>query len=255
LEKKGRGPKAKTILLVGKGITFDSGGISIKPSQGMDMMRHDMAGAAAVLGAICAASALDVPHRVVALMPLAENMPSGTAIRPGDILRAYDGTTIEVLNTDAEGRLVLADALGYGIKKYEPDAVVDVATLTGSVKVALGTIMTGVFSTDDRLTERLVEAGKKVGDALWRLPLTGEYAAHIKSDYADIKNTGTNYGGSITAAAFLRHFVGDTKWAHLDIAGTCWTEKGGGDLRQDYHAKGATGVGVRLLAQLLRDWK
>lgn len=253
LEKPARSAKAKTVLLVGKGITFDSGGISIKPSQGMDQMRHDMAGAAAVLGAVCAASALKVPHRVVALMPLAENMPSGTAIRPGDILRAFDGTTIEVLNTDAEGRLVLGDALGYGIKTFAPDYVVDIATLTGSVKAALGTIMTGLFANDDRLARMLVSAGAKVGDDLWRMPLTSEYAAHVKSEVADIKNTGTNYGGSITAAAFLRHFVGKSKWAHLDIAGTCWTEKGGGDLRQDYHAKGATGIGVRLFARFLRD--
>lgn len=253
LEKPGRSAKAKTVLLVGKGITFDSGGISIKPSQGMDHMRHDMAGAAAVLGAVCAASALKVPHRVVALLPLAENMPSGTAIRPGDILRAYDGTTIEVLNTDAEGRLVLADALGYGIKTYSPDLVVDIATLTGSVKAALGTIMTGLFANDDWLAKTLVAAGADVGDDVWRMPLTSEYASHVKSEVADIKNTGTNHGGSITAAAFLQHFVGKSKWAHLDIAGTCWTEKGGGDLRHDYHAKGATGIGVRLLARFLRD--
>lgn len=255
LEKPGRGAKAKTVLLVGKGITFDSGGISIKPSQGMDQMRHDMAGAAAVLGAVCAASRLKVPHRVVALMPMAENMPSGSAIRPGDILRAFDGTTIEVLNTDAEGRLVLGDALGYGIKTYEPDYVVDIATLTGSVKAALGTIMTGLFSNDDGLAKRLVDAGAKVGDDVWRMPLTSEYAAHVKSEVADIKNTGTSWGGSITAAAFLHHFVGKSKWAHLDIAGTCWTEKGGGDLRHDYHAKGATGIGVRLFARFLRDLK
>jgi leucyl aminopeptidase len=255
LEKKGRGKKAKTVLLVGKGITFDSGGISIKPAQNMDAMRHDMAGAAAVLGAVSAAAVSGVPHHVVGLLPLAENMPSGTAIRPGDILRSFDGTTIEVLNTDAEGRLVLADAIGYGLKIWEPDVCIDIATLTGAVKVALGTIVTGVFSNDDRLVKGLVEAGKRVGDALWRLPVTSEYAAHIKSDYADIKNTGTNWGGSITAAAFLHHFVGKTKWAHLDIAGTCWTEKGGGDLRQDYHAKGATGVGVRLFAEFLRSYK
>lgn len=255
LEKRGASKKAKTVLLVGKGITFDSGGISIKPAQGMDHMRHDMAGAAAVLGAIAVASALKLGPRVVGLLPLAENMPSGSAIRPGDILRAFDGTTIEVLNTDAEGRLVLADALSYGLKTYAPDALIDIATLTGSIKVALGSLMTGVLGNDDALIRRLVDAGRRVGDDLWRLPLTKDYEAHIKSDVADVKNIGTNFGGSITAAAFLKRFVGDAKWAHLDIAGTCWTEKTGGDLKQEYHAKGATGVGVRLLTEFLRGFR
>lgn len=255
LEKRGASKKAKTVLLVGKGITFDSGGISIKPAQGMDHMRHDMAGAAAVLGAVAVASALKLPVRVVGLMPLAENMPSGSAIRPGDILRAFDGTTIEVLNTDAEGRLVLADAIAYGVKTYAPDALVDIATLTGSIKVALGNLMTGVLGNDDALIRRLVDAGKRVGDDLWRLPLTKDYEGHVKSDVADVKNIGTNFGGSITAAAFLKRFVGDAKWAHLDVAGTCWTEKGAGDLKQEYHAKGATGVGVRLLTEFLRGYR
>ncbi len=252
LEKKGKGPP---VLLVGKGITFDTGGISIKPAAGMEHMRHDMAGAAAVLGAVSAATMLKIPHHVVGLMPIAENMPSGTAIRPGDILRAYDSTTIEVLNTDAEGRLILADALGYGIKTYDPRYVVDIATLTGAIKVALGNIMTGLFSNDDGLAAKLVDAGKGVGDDLWRLPVNKEYMGHVKSDYADIKNTGTSYGGSITAAAFLMHFAQKSKWAHLDIAGTCWTEKGTGDLKQDHHAKGATAVGVRLLTEFLRRLK
>lgn len=249
LEKKGKG---EPVLLVGKGITFDTGGISIKPAQGMEHMRHDMAGAAAVLGAVAAATALKAPARVVGLLPIAENMPSGSAIRPGDILRSFDGTTIEVLNTDAEGRLILADALGYGIQTYKPRFVVDIATLTGAIKVSLGTLFTGLFATDDDLAKRLQEAGAAVGDDLWRMPVNREFAEHVKSDVADIKNTGTNWGGSITAAAFLMHFAGKAKWAHLDIAGTCWTEKGPGDLKQDYHAKGATGVGVRLLAEFLR---
>lgn len=252
LEKKGKGPP---VLLVGKGITFDTGGISIKPAAGMEHMRHDMAGAAAVLGAVSAATALGVGHHLVGLLPIAENMPSGSAIRPGDILRSFDSTTIEVLNTDAEGRLILADALGYGIQTYEPRFVVDIATLTGAIKVALGNLMTGLFANDDGLARRLTEAGAAVGDDLWRLPVNKEYLGHVKSDFADIKNTGTNWGGSITAAAFLLHFAQKAKWAHLDIAGTCWTEKGTGDLKQDYHAKGATAVGVRLLTEFLRRLK
>ncbi|MBI2078488.1 MAG: leucyl aminopeptidase [Euryarchaeota archaeon] len=251
LEKRGK-KKAKKVLLVGKGITFDSGGISIKPAQGMDQMRHDMAGAAAVLGAMSVAATEGLDAHVVALMPLAENMPSGSAIRPGDVLRSYDGTTIEVANTDAEGRLVLADAIGYGIKEFDPDLVIDIATLTGAVKVALGAIMTGVFANDDKLAKRLIEAGAAVGDDVWQLPYNKEYASHVKSDVADLRNTGVNWGGSVTAAAFLGHFAKKKKWAHLDIAGTCWTERTTGDLKQEWHAKGATGVGVRLLAQYLR---
>ncbi|HLE47080.1 MAG TPA: leucyl aminopeptidase, partial [Candidatus Thermoplasmatota archaeon] len=225
LEKPGTGARAKKVLLVGKGITFDSGGISIKPAAGMDQMRHDMAGAAAVLGALSLATAQRLPAHVIGLLPLAENMPSGSAIRPGDVVRSFDGTTIEVLNTDAEGRLVLADAMGYGIKEYEPDFVVDIATLTGAVKVALGTIMTGVFGNDDALVKRLIVAGKRVGDDVWRLPYSKEYESHVRSDVADLRNTGVNWGGSITAAAFLGHFAKKSKWAHLDIAGTCWTER------------------------------
>jgi leucyl aminopeptidase len=252
LEKKGRGAP---VLLVGKGITFDTGGISIKPAAGMEHMRHDMAGAAAVLGAVSAATVLGLSPHIIGLMPIAENMPSGSAIRPGDILRAYDSTTIEVLNTDAEGRLILADALGYGIKQYDPRYVVDIATLTGAIKVALGNLMTGLFSNDDGLAQKLTDAGKAVGDDLWRLPVNKEYMSHVKSEFADIKNTGVSYGGSITAAAFLMHFAQKSKWAHLDIAGTCWTEKGTGDLKQDYHAKGATAVGVRLFTEFLRQLK
>ncbi|HLE47874.1 MAG TPA: leucyl aminopeptidase [Candidatus Thermoplasmatota archaeon] len=254
LEKPGR-RKGKKVLLVGKGITFDSGGISIKPAQGMDQMRHDMAGAAAVLGAMSLAAAEGLDVHVVALMPLAENMPSGSAIRPGDVLRSFDGTTIEVANTDAEGRLVLADAMGYGIQEFDPDVVVDIATLTGAVKVALGTIMTGVFANDDSLAKRLIEAGSRVGDDVWQLPYSKEYESHVKSDVADLRNTGVNWGGSVTAAAFLGHFAKKKKWAHLDIAGTCWTERSTGDLKQEWHAKGATGVGVRLLAEYLRRVK
>lgn len=247
--------RGRTVLLVGKGIVFDSGGINIKPSEGLDRMRYDMAGSATVLAATLAAARLRLPHRVVALMALAENMPSGSALRPGDIITAFDGTTIEVVNTDAEGRLVLADGLGYGCKTYRPDAVIDVATLTGAIRVALGNITTGIFGNDDALVGRLIDAGRRTGEALWRMPLNRDYEKQVESDVADLRNLGPGSGGAITAAAFLKQFVDGAKWAHLDIAGTCWTEKGPGELRRDYLPKGATGIGVRLIAEFIRAMK
>lgn len=249
----GQGKKA--ILLVGKGITFDSGGINIKASEGMERMKYDMAGSATVLAATIAAARLKLPHRVVALMPLAENMPSGSAIRPGDILTAFDGTTMEVGNTDAEGRLILADALAYGVKAHRPQAVVDVATLTGAIRTALGNITTGILGNDDRLVAALIDAGHRTGDAVWQLPLNADYEKMVESDIADLRNTGPGTAGAITAAAFLKRFVGKARWAHLDIAGTCWTEKGPGDLKKDYLPKGPTGVGVRLLVEFIRGFR
>lgn len=241
--------EAPLICLVGKGITFDSGGISIKPAEKMDAMKMDMSGAAAVIGALQAVADLELPLRVVGLIAAAENMPSSTAYRPGDILTTLSGTTIEVLNTDAEGRIVLADALHYA-QRYEPDAIVDLATLTGAIMVALGPHAIGLMSNDDELSDRLLRAGAVTGERTWRLPLWEPYREMIKSDIADIKNSGGRLGGAITAAAFLSHFVGDYPWAHLDIAGTAWTENAG---RADT-PKGATGVGVRLLVQMLQTW-
>jgi leucyl aminopeptidase len=252
LEYKGKGKK--TVALVGKGITFDSGGINIKPSKGLEQMKYDMAGSATVLGALLAAARLKAPNRVIAILALAENMPSGTAIRPGDILRAYDGTTVEVGNTDAEGRLVLGDALAYAIKNHEPDYIIDAATLTGAVKIALGDITTGILGNDDAFVKRLIDQGRAIGEDVWQLPLTKAYQDQIKSSVAQIINVGPGIGGTITAAAFLKHFVDQSpkaKWAHLDIAGTCWTSKGPGELKKDYMPMGATGVGVRLIAQTL----
>jgi leucyl aminopeptidase len=253
LEHPGKGAKKKTILLVGKGITFDSGGINIKPSQGLERMKYDMGGSATVLGTMLAAARLKVPQRVVGLMALAENMPSGTAIRPGDVLTAFDGTRVEVGNTDAEGRLVLGDALAYGVKEFKPDVILDAATLTGAVKVALGGIMTGVLGNDEALIAQLTKAGKACGEDLWPLPITPEYEKQIKSDVADISNMGPGGAGTIMGAVFLKKFIGPTaKWTHFDIAGTGWTDKGGGDLKKDYLPKGPTGVIIRTWIEWLR---
>ena len=238
-----------TIVLVGKGITFDSGGISIKPSEHMEAMKSDMAGAAAVMGALRAAAALDVPLHVVGLMPATENLPSGRAIKPGDVLKSLSGLTIEVINTDAEGRLILADALAYA-QRYQPQAVVDVATLTGACVVALGEITSGLMGSDPDLVARIKAAGGKTAEKVWELPLFEEYGEQLKSDVADVKNVGGRPAGAITAAFFLSKFAKGMPWAHLDIAGKALTDKE----RNPYTPKGATGVGVRLFVRLLRDW-
>jgi leucyl aminopeptidase len=252
LEHKPRGAKRK-VLLCGKGITFDSGGINLKPSDGMDRMKYDMAGSAAVLATVLAAARLRLPVHVIAIMALAENMPSGSAIRPGDVLVAYNKKTIEVANTDAEGRLVLADALSYGVKRFDPDEVVDIATLTGGVRVALGNITTGIMGSDDRLIQRLIEAGRRTGDDLWQLPLNKLYEKQVTSEIADFRNVGFASSASpIAGAAFLKQFVDGKPWAHLDIAGTCWTERSNAEQQKEYLPKGATGIGVRLFVEWLR---
>jgi len=238
-----------TICLVGKGITFDTGGISIKPAQNMDDMKMDMSGAAAVLGTMETLGQLQLPLHVVALISAAENMPDASAYRPGDVITTLSGKTVEVLNTDAEGRIVLADALFYA-QRYEPVAIVDLATLTGAINIALGPHAVGMMGNQQELADRLSQAGNTTAERVWQLPLWEEYHDMLKSDIADLKNIGGRMGGSITAAAFLAAFVGDYHWVHLDIAGTAWTEKPA----RSYHQKGATGVGVRLLAQFLRDW-
>jgi leucyl aminopeptidase len=229
----------KTVCLVGKGITFDSGGISIKPAEKMDEMKFDMCGAGAVVGTLQAVALLDLPVHVYGIIPATENLPSGSAYKPGDIITMMSGKTVEVLNTDAEGRMILADALHYA-SKLKPDHIIDYATLTGACIVALAAEATGLFVNDDELARKLIEAGEKAGERLWRLPLWDEYTEYIKSDWADMKNTGGRWGGAITAAVFLKEFVDCPSWAHLDIAGTAWTE---GETPRD--PKGATGVGVR----------
>ena len=230
--------------LVGKGITFDSGGISIKPAENMEAMKGDMAGAAAVLAATRAIALLKLPIHVTAVVPATENLPSGTALKPGDILRAMSGKTIEVINTDAEGRLVLADALHFA-RGRKVSHLVDVATLTGACVVALGTINSGAFTNDQTLLEKVVAAGKAAGENIWALPMDVEYDELIKSDVAEIKNTGGRKGGAITGAKFLQNFVGDTPWVHLDIAGTFEADK-----EKGYLTKGGTGVMVRTLVNL-----
>ena len=247
--KSARGRARKPVALVGKGITFDSGGISIKPSAGMDEMKHDMSGAAAVIGTLRAAALLELATPVVGVIGAAENMPSATAYRPGDVVTTMAGKTIEVLNTDAEGRVVLADALHYARTTWKPDAIIDLATLTGAMVVALGGWATGAFGNDPKLIELVRAAGDATGERVWPMPLLDAHKEEIRSEIAEIKNTGGRPAGSSTAAAFLWHFVGDTPWVHLDIAGTAWTSKPGPIQR-----KGATGVGVRLLVELLRNW-
>ncbi len=241
--KRGEAP----VVLVGKGLTFDSGGICLKPAEKMDEMKTDMSGGAAVLGAVKAVSALKLPLNVVGLVPASENLPDGMAYKPGDILKSLSGQTIEVINTDAEGRLILADALTYSAR-YKPAAIVDLATLTGACIIALGDYVTGMMGTSDRLKEDVRKASEATGERVWELPLWEEYHEQIKSTIADFKNTGGRAAGTITAAAFLSKFVGDYPWVHLDIAGPAWlaTDK-------PYIPKGASGVGVRLLVRLLRN--
>ena len=245
-EAKARRP---TIALVGKGVTFDSGGISIKPAANMDAMKGDMSGGAAVIGALRAAALLKLPLHVVGVVGAAMNMPDGEAYVPGDIVHTAEGKTIEVLNTDAEGRIVLADALHFATG-YEPDAIVDLATLTGAKVIALGNACCAVMGNDDRLIQKIRDAGDRAHERAWPLPLWDEHQQAIKGVVGDLKNTGGRSAGSSTAGALLSHFVGEARWAHLDIAGNERSESGSA-----YCAKGATGFGVRLLVELLRTWK
>lgn len=240
--------KEKPVVLVGKAITFDSGGISIKPAENMEKMKSDMAGGAAVMGAFMAMAGLKLPVNVVGLIPVTENMPSGTAFKPGDVLKASNGKTIEIISTDAEGRLILADALVYA-KRYEPKAVIDIATLTGACVVALGRYASGMLGTDEKLKGMIRDAGERCFERVWELPLWEEYEDLLKSDIADVKNSGAREAGTIAGGIFLKKFV-DYPWVHLDIAGTGWDSKEG-----PYRPKGATGVGVRMLTEFLMGWK
>jgi leucyl aminopeptidase len=249
LEHNGDREELPTLVLVGKGITFDTGGISLKGRQNMGAMKSDMGGAAAVLGAMKVVGLLDLPLRVIGITPCTENMPDAHAYRPSDVITASNGKTIEIISTDAEGRMVLADALVYA-QKYEPTAVIDLATLTGSCVVALGAgIAAGLFSTDDTLRDKLLAAGQSTHERLWPLPLWDDYQKAIESDVADMKNSGGRMGGVATSAIFLKQFVAFENWAHLDIAGMALTEKANG-----YITKGGTGFGVRLLVNLLQNW-
>jgi leucyl aminopeptidase len=241
LQHKGGKPDDKPIVLVGKGITFDTGGISLKPGPEMDEMKFDMCGAASVLGAIKAAAVMKLPINLTVVVPAAENMPGGAASKPGDIVTSMSGQTIEILNTDAEGRLILCDALTY-VERFEPDTVIDVATLTGACVIALGHVASGLFANKDSLARDLLDAGEEANDRAWQLPLWEDYQEQLKSNFADMGNIGGRAAGSITAACFLSRFTKKFDWAHLDIAGTAW--KSGGD-------KGATGRPVPLLTHYL----
>lgn len=245
LDYKGSAAKEPDIALVGKGITFDSGGISIKPSEKLEEMKGDMAGGAAVIAAMLAIARLKPKINVMALIPATENLPDGNAFKPGDVLTAMNGKTIEIISTDAEGRLVLADALSYA-KKHGAKKMVDAATLTGACRIALGDICTGAFGNNQELMDRIIAAGKEAGELIWQMPMYDEYKEQNKSDVADIKNVGGRPAGAITAAKFLAEFVDDIPWVHLDIAGTSLTDK-----ERGYQVKGATGVPVRTLVNLV----
>ncbi|MFH1663091.1 MAG: leucyl aminopeptidase, partial [Chloroflexota bacterium] len=244
IEYKGKNSDEIDLAMIGKGITFDSGGISIKPSNKMEEMKTDMAGGAAVIAAISAIARLKPAINVTAIVPAVENLPGGSALKPGDILTAMTGKTIEIISTDAEGRLILADALGY-TNRLKVKRIIDVATLTGACVVALGTVCTGVFGNNQELVDKIIAAGNETGEPMWQMPMHDEYKEQNKSDVADIKNAAKGGAGAITAAQFLAEFAGDTPWAHLDIAGTSFGEK-----EHKYYIKGATGVPVRTLVSL-----
>ena len=244
----GRKGKQKPLAFIGKGVTFDTGGISIKPAGGMEDMKWDMAGAGAVTGLMAALAGRKAKVDVVGIVGLVENMPSGSAQRPGDVVTSYSGQTIEVINTDAEGRLVLADVLWYCQQKFDPAFMVDLATLTGAIIIGLGHEYGGLFSNDDDLATKLVAAGRATGEKLWRMPLDEAYDKQINSDIADMKNVGGRPGGSITGAQFIQRFVNGKPWAHLDIAGTAWSSKDNA-----ITPKGATAFGVRLLDRLVAE--
>jgi leucyl aminopeptidase len=247
LEYSGGSKSKAPVVLVGKGLTFDSGGISIKPAEKMEEMKSDMSGGAAVMATVMVAADLRLPLNVVGLIPATENMPGGSAYKPGDILKSYSGKTIEVINTDAEGRLILADALSYA-SVYKPAAIIDIATLTGACIIALGDDVIGMLGYDEKLKNEINRAARETGELVWELPLWEQYSELIKSDVADYKNTGGRAAGTITAGVFLSKFVGEYPWVHLDIAGPAWSGKD-----KAYIPKGAAGITVRLLTEYLRN--
>ncbi len=244
-----RGGTGAPLALVGKSITFDSGGLSLKPSEGMEKMKYDMAGGAAVLGVMKAVSEAGLPVNLIGILPATENLPGGSATKPGDVVRAMTGLTVEISNTDAEGRLVLADGIGYA-KRFKPAAIIDIATLTGACSIALGGEAIAMMGNDGKMMGKLKACGDTVNERVWEMPLFEEYREYIKSDIADIKNAGGRTGSLVSSAYFLKEFAGETPWVHLDIAGTAWAEK-----EKPYIPKGASGVGVRLLVELVRGIK
>ena len=253
LEYRGSNDDEKPYLLVGKGVTFDTGGISLKDSDKMDEMKFDKSGGCNVIAIMKAVASLKLPINVIGLIPSVENMPSSTSYKPGDIIKMYNGKTVEVLNTDAEGRLILADALAFGISTYNPKAVIDLATLTGACIIALGTNVAAVIGTNKKLIDELHNISERTGEKFWELPLYEEFSEQIKSYVADIKNIGGRPGGAITAASFLSNFTNGLPWIHIDIAGTAWTQEG--TYERSYNPKGATGFGIRTLVKLLMEDK
>ncbi len=243
--KKG---KNAPIVLIGKSITFDSGGISLKPAEGMEKMKYDMAGGAVVLGVIKAISDLDISLNLVGILPATENLPSGKASKPGDIVRSINGKTIEIVNTDAEGRLCLADAIGYALKYYKPACIIDIATLTGACSIALGNEAIAMMGNNKELIDKMKKASEETYERVWEMPLYDEYKDYLKSNTADIKNSGGRNGSLVTAGYFIKEFVNDTPWIHLDIASTAWNEKD-----KPYMQKGATGIGLRLILNFLKE--
>lgn len=239
----------KTVALVGKGVTFDSGGINLKPTGSLEDMKMDMSGAAAVAATLLTVAKLNLKTKVIGIIPVVENMPSGSATRPGDIVKSFDGKTIEIGNTDAEGRLILIDAMAYGIKTYKPDTIIDIATLTGACVIALGENIAGVFSSEKKLSEAIVASGEKTYERCWHMPLPDDYKELLKSSFADIHNiSSSRWGGAITAAMFLSEFTKETPWAHIDIAGPAYIKK-----ESAYCGVGGTGFGVRLFCDLLEN--
>src|SRR5918912_1463667 len=251
IEYNGAHGEQRPYLLVGKAVTFDTGGISLKPGDKMDEMKFDKCGGCTVLGILKAASSLKIPVNIVGIIPCVENMPSATSYRPGDIIQMHNGKTVEVLNTDAEGRIILADAISYGINSYSPKAIIDLATLTGACIIALGANVAAAIGTSKELITNLTRISQETGEKIWELPLFDEYHDQLRSNVADIKNIGGRPGGAITAAAFLSNFTENIPWVHLDIAGTAWTQEG--TYERSYNPKGATGFGLRTIVKLLED--
>jgi leucyl aminopeptidase len=244
-----RGTRGAPLVLIGKAITFDSGGISLKPAEAMEKMKYDMAGGAVVLGVMKAAAEAKLPINLIGILPATENLPSGSASKPGDVVTSIDKKTIEIVNTDAEGRLVLADAMGYA-KRFKPRAIIDIATLTGACLITFGNEAIALMGNDRNLIENMKKSGENTYERVWEMPLFEEYREYLKSDIADIRNIGSRNGSLVTSAYFLYEFAGQVPWIHLDIAGTAWVEK-----ERPYMPKGATGIGVRLLLDLIKELK
>jgi len=252
IEYNGSSQNEQPIVIVGKAVTFDTGGISIKPSEKMEEMKYDKCGGCNVIAILKAVSDLDLNTNVIGIVPAVENMPSGSSYRPGDIIRMYNGKTVEVLNTDAEGRIILGDALAFAVKTFTPRAIIDMATLTGAAIIALGSNVAALLGNNSHLITKILEYSKKTGEKMWELPLFEDYNEQLQTSNADIKNIGGRAAGAITAAAFLSNFVDTTPWIHLDIAGTAWNQEG--TKEKSYNPKGATGFGIRTIVEYISSY-